>query len=59
MASEILYLMITNYTVTISGGAYDTTPEICILLALFEGSNHFYPVIFNEAGTKLIFDFDD
>ena len=56
MAGEILYLII-NYTVTISGGAYDTIPEICILLALFEGSDHFYPVIFDEAGTRLSFDF--
>ena len=38
------------------GGAYDTIPEICILLALFEGSDHFYPVVFDEAGTKLTFD---
>ena len=41
---------------TILGGAYDTVPEVCILLALFEGSDHFYPVVFDEAGTKLTLD---
>ena len=41
---------------TILGGAYDTVPEVCILLALIEGSDHFYPVVFDEAGTKLTFD---
>ena len=41
---------------TILGGAYDTVPEVCILLALIEGSDRFYPVIFDEAGTKLTFD---
>ena len=33
-----------------SGGAYDTVPEVCILLALFEHSDKFYPVVFDEAG---------
>ena len=32
------------------GGAYDTVPEVCILLALFEHSDRFFPVIFDEAG---------
>ena len=40
---------------TILGGAYDTVPEVCILLALFEGSSHYYPVVFDEAGTNLTF----
>jgi hypothetical protein len=48
MADDIHLLI---YIYPISGGAYDTIPEICILLALFEGSDHFYPVIFDEAGT--------
>lgn len=32
------------------GGAYDTVPEVAILLALFEHSKSFYPVVFDEAG---------
>lgn len=32
------------------GGAYDTVPEVCILLALFENSNDYVPIIFDEAG---------
>jgi len=35
------------------GGAYDTVPEVCILLALFEHSDKFLPIIFDEAGTFL------
>lgn len=34
----------------ILGGAYDTVPEVCILLALFQHSADFYPVVFDEAG---------
>ena len=34
----------------ILGGAFDTVPEVCILLALFESTNSFYPVVFDEAG---------
>ena len=41
---------------TLLGGAYDTVPEVCILLALIEGSDCFYPVVFDEAGKKLTFD---
>jgi len=38
---------------TVVGGAYDTVPEVCILLALFEGSDKFLPIVFDEAGTFL------
>ncbi|KAG6853310.1 hypothetical protein C0991_005236 [Blastosporella zonata] len=34
-------------------GAYDTAPEVCILLALFNHSAKFYPVIFDEAGHRV------
>lgn len=34
------------------GGAYDTVPEVCILLALFENSDRFFPIVFDEAGTR-------
>jgi hypothetical protein len=33
-----------------TGGAYDTAPEVCMLLALFNHSERFYPVVFDEAG---------
>ncbi|KAF7298624.1 Transketolase [Mycena indigotica] len=37
-----------------TGGAYDTVPEVCILLALFEGSPEKYvPIIFDEAGHRV------
>uniref|UniRef100_A0A8H8CEK8 Transketolase-like pyrimidine-binding domain-containing protein n=1 Tax=Psilocybe cubensis TaxID=181762 RepID=A0A8H8CEK8_PSICU len=36
-----------------TGGAYDTVPEVCILLALFEHSKDFYPVVFDEAGHRV------
>ncbi|KAA1467123.1 thiamine diphosphate-binding protein [Dentipellis sp. KUC8613] len=36
-----------------TGGAYDTVPELCILLALFEQSDTFYPVVFDEAGHRV------
>jgi hypothetical protein len=32
------------------GGAYDTVPELCILLSLFEASDKYHPVVFDEAG---------
>ncbi|KAG6888792.1 hypothetical protein C0995_005977 [Termitomyces sp. Mi166 len=35
------------------GGAYDTAPEVCILLALFNHSKNFYPVVFDEAGHRV------
>jgi hypothetical protein len=38
---------------TVIGGAYDTVPEVCILLALFEDSDKFLPIVFDEAGTFL------
>jgi transketolase len=36
-----------------TGGAYDTVPEVCIILALLEGSDNFYPVVFDEAGHRV------
>ncbi|THH13885.1 hypothetical protein EW146_g6397 [Bondarzewia mesenterica] len=36
-----------------TGGAYDTVPEVCILLSLFEHSDQFHPVIFDEAGHRV------
>ncbi|KAG6809201.1 hypothetical protein H0H92_001172 [Tricholoma furcatifolium] len=36
-----------------TGGAYDTAPEVNILLALFNHSKKFYPVIFDEAGHRV------
>jgi hypothetical protein len=35
---------------TLLGGAYDTIPEVCMLLSLFEGSEKYLPIIFDEAG---------
>lgn len=32
------------------GGAYDTVPELCILLSLFEASDKYHPIVFDEAG---------
>ncbi|KIM39362.1 hypothetical protein M413DRAFT_447293 [Hebeloma cylindrosporum] len=36
-----------------TGGPYDTVPEVCMLLALFEGSERFIPIIFDEAGHRV------
>ena len=36
----------------LSGGAYDTVPEVCMLLAIFNHSKDYHPVIFDEAGTN-------
>ncbi|KAG2017553.1 transketolase [Coprinopsis cinerea AmutBmut pab1-1] len=37
-----------------TGGAYDTVPEVCILLALFEGNKDAYvPILFDEAGHRV------
>ncbi|TFK73252.1 transketolase [Pluteus cervinus] len=36
-----------------TGGAFDTVPEVCILLALFNFSSKFYPVVFDEAGHRV------
>ena len=33
-----------------TGGAYDTVPEVAILLSLFNFSDKFYPTVFDEAG---------
>lgn len=38
---------------TCIGGAFDTVPEVCILLALFNHSKEFYPVVFDEAGKTI------
>ncbi|KAL5489772.1 hypothetical protein ACEPAI_4604 [Sanghuangporus weigelae] len=36
-----------------TGGAYDTVPEVAILLSLFKFSDNFYPVVFDEAGHRV------
>ncbi|KAF8181309.1 transketolase [Pholiota molesta] len=36
-----------------TGGAFDTVPEVCILLALFEGSDKFLDIVFDEAGHRV------
>ncbi|CAA7267542.1 unnamed protein product [Cyclocybe aegerita] len=36
-----------------TGGAYDTVPEVCILLALFEHSDIFLSTVFDEAGHRV------
>ncbi|KAI6039840.1 thiamine diphosphate-binding protein [Pisolithus marmoratus] len=36
-----------------TGGAYDTVPEVCLLLSLFEGSERYLPIIFDEAGHRV------
>ncbi|EGN99300.1 hypothetical protein SERLA73DRAFT_182228 [Serpula lacrymans var. lacrymans S7.3] len=36
-----------------TGGAYDTVPEVCILLSLFEGSDKYLPIMFDEAGHRV------
>ncbi|KAF8485749.1 thiamine diphosphate-binding protein [Russula ochroleuca] len=36
-----------------TGGAYDTVPELCILLSLFEASDKHYPIVFDEAGHRV------
>ncbi|KAF9478837.1 transketolase [Pholiota conissans] len=36
-----------------TGGAYDTVPEVCILLALFEGSDKILDIVFDEAGHRV------
>lgn len=36
-----------------TGGAYDTVPEVCILLALFNHSESFVPIVFDEAGHRV------
>ena len=35
------------------GGAYDTVPEVAMLLSLFNFSDSFVPVLFDEAGASL------
>ncbi|EIW83684.1 transketolase [Coniophora puteana RWD-64-598 SS2] len=36
-----------------TGGAFDTVPEVCILLSLFEHSEKYLPIIFDEAGHRV------
>ncbi|KAH8116771.1 thiamine diphosphate-binding protein [Phellopilus nigrolimitatus] len=36
-----------------TGGAFDTVPEVCILLSLFDFSEKFHPIIFDEAGHRV------
>ncbi|KAG6372270.1 thiamine diphosphate-binding protein [Boletus reticuloceps] len=36
-----------------TGGAYDTVPEVCIALSLFEGSERYLPILFDEAGHRV------
>ncbi|KAJ7082868.1 transketolase [Mycena belliarum] len=36
-----------------TGGAYDTVPEVCMLLALFEDSEKYVPIMFDEAGHRV------
>ncbi|KAL5511105.1 hypothetical protein ACEPAH_4320 [Sanghuangporus vaninii] len=36
-----------------TGGAYDTVPEVAILLSLFKFSDKFHPVVFDEAGHRV------
>ncbi|KIK94800.1 hypothetical protein PAXRUDRAFT_827622 [Paxillus rubicundulus Ve08.2h10] len=36
-----------------TGGAYDTVPEVCILLSLFENSDKYFPIVFDEAGHRV------
>ena len=33
-----------------TGGAYDTIPEVTLLLSLFEGSDKYVKIFFDEAG---------
>ncbi|KAJ7895095.1 thiamine diphosphate-binding protein [Mycena leptocephala] len=36
-----------------TGGAYDTVPEVCILLSLFENTEKYVPIVFDEAGHRV------
>ncbi|EKM57780.1 uncharacterized protein PHACADRAFT_251622 [Phanerochaete carnosa HHB-10118-sp] len=36
-----------------TGGAYDTVPEVNMLLSLFNHSNKFVPILFDEAGHRV------
>ncbi|KAH8100771.1 transketolase [Cristinia sonorae] len=36
-----------------TGGAYDTVPEVNILLSLFESSDKYVPILFDEAGHRV------
>ncbi|KAN0129774.1 Transket-pyr domain containing protein [Lactarius tabidus] len=34
-------------------GPYDTVPKLCILLSLFESSNKYHPIVFDQAGHRV------
>jgi hypothetical protein len=52
---ELTRRLIPECTLTfLTGGAYDTVPEVCILLALFNQSEDFIPIVFDEAGEHYI-----
>ncbi|KAF7375277.1 Transket-pyr domain-containing protein [Mycena sanguinolenta] len=36
-----------------TGGAYDTVPEVCIMLSLFEDTEKYVPIVFDEAGHRV------
>ncbi|KZT07582.1 thiamine diphosphate-binding protein [Laetiporus sulphureus 93-53] len=36
-----------------TGGAYDTVPEVCLLLSLFNHSDDYVPILFDEAGHRV------
>jgi transketolase len=36
-----------------TGGPYDTVPELVLLLGLFESSDKYLPVVFDEAGHRV------
>jgi transketolase len=36
-----------------TGGPYDTVPELVLLLGLFEKSEKFLPIVFDEAGHRV------
>ncbi|KAI0926236.1 hypothetical protein AcW1_008453 [Taiwanofungus camphoratus] len=36
-----------------TGGAYDTVPEVCLLLSIFNHSNSYVPILFDEAGHRV------
>jgi hypothetical protein len=33
-----------------TGGAYDTVPELVLILSMFEDSDKYVPIVFDEAG---------
>lgn len=53
--TSIWFRSLPNNLIHRAGGAYDTVPEVCILLALFEHSDEFVPIVFDEAGIYQFF----